>query len=136
MRGDAGQSLVEFALMLPVLLLLMVGTVDVGRGFQAYVALGDAVRETARQAAVHGSGASVQWGPTANDAHVTADLRSRAVGLVGSAITVTSTWPSGANDQGDEAVISATYSFVPIASTLLHGVTLPLSATTRVFIQR
>ncbi len=114
----------------------MVGVIDVGRGFQAYVALGNAVREAAREAAVHGSGATAQWGPTANDPSVTAAVRSRAVGLVASSIGVTSTWPTGTNDQGSEAVISATYTFRPVASTLLFGITLPLSATTRARIQR
>lgn len=114
----------------------MVGIIDIGRGFQAYVALGNAVREAARETAVHGSGATVPWGPAANDANVTAAVRSRAVGLVAGAISVASTWPSGDNGQGTEAVISATYTFTPVASALLGGVTLPLSATTRVRIQR
>lgn len=135
LRDDHGQSLVEFALMVPILLLMIVGLIDIGHGLQAYVALGNAVRETARETAVHGAAASSPWGPTANDANVTASVRSRAVGLDGSAISVTSSWPSGSNVQGNEAVISATYTFQPSASALIGGVTLPLSATTRVRIQ-
>jgi Flp pilus assembly protein TadG len=134
-REDRGQSLVEFALMVPILFLLIVGLVDIGQGLQAYVALGNAVRETARETAVHGAAASTPWGPAANDANVTTSLRSRAVGLDGSAITVTSSWPSGSNAQGNEAVITATYTFQPAASALIGGVTLPLSAQTRVRIQ-
>ncbi len=135
LREERGQSLVEFALMVPVLLLLIVGLIDIGQGLQAYVALGNAVRETARETAVHGAAASSKWGPTANDANVTTSVRSRAVGLDGSAITVTSSWPSGSNAQGNEAVITATYTFRPAASALIGGVTLPLSAQTRVRIQ-
>jgi len=120
----------------PILLLLIVGTLDFGRGFQNYVALGGAVREAAREAVVHGSGASTQWGPTANDANVTTSVRNRAVGLVASSITVTSSWPSSTNAQGNEVVITATYTFRPVALAFLGGVTIPLSATTRARIQR
>lgn len=114
----------------------MVGMIDVGRGLLAYVALGNAVREAARETAVHGSGATVPWGPTANDANVTASVRGHAAGIVSSAVGVTSSWPSGANAQGSEAVISATYGYVPVASALLRGASMTLSATTRVRIQR
>lgn len=46
---DRGQSLVEVALMVPILLLIVLGTVDVGRIF----ALKAAVTNAAREAAIH-----------------------------------------------------------------------------------
>lgn len=48
-RGDArsGQGMVELALALPLLLLLMLGTIDIGRVFFDYVQLRNAVREGA-----------------------------------------------------------------------------------------
>lgn len=58
-RVEAGQAIVEIALVLPILLALLVGIVDAARALQAYVTLADAVREAARDASVHGSGASV-----------------------------------------------------------------------------
>jgi Flp pilus assembly protein TadG len=42
-----GQSMVELALMLPVITLLLVGTVDLGRAFFGYIRLTNAVREGA-----------------------------------------------------------------------------------------
>lgn len=42
-----GQSLVEMALMMPLIALLLVGTVDLGRAFFYYVRLTNAVREGA-----------------------------------------------------------------------------------------
>jgi Flp pilus assembly protein TadG len=42
-----GQSLVELALMLPLIALILVGTVDLGRAFFAYMRLTNAVREGA-----------------------------------------------------------------------------------------
>jgi Flp pilus assembly protein TadG len=47
-RGHHGQSLVEFALVLPLLALLLLGSVDLTRAFYYYVALQNATRETAR----------------------------------------------------------------------------------------
>ena len=44
----AGQALAEFALTVPVLLMLMLGVLDVGRGILAMTTLANAVREGAR----------------------------------------------------------------------------------------
>lgn len=43
-----GQSLVEFALILPLFVLLLVGVFDIGRAFFAYIAISNAAREGAR----------------------------------------------------------------------------------------
>lgn len=134
-RDDAGQGLVEFALTLPILLLLLIGTVDVGRGFQAYVSLGSAAREAAREAAVHGADSPTPWGPTANDANVVTAVRGRIAGIRTEDVAVTSSWPSGSNAAGQEAVVNATYTFRPIALAFLGGVSMPMSATTRARIQ-
>lgn len=47
-----GQALVEFALVAPVVLLIIGGTVDMGRGLLMYALLQGASRDTARQAAL------------------------------------------------------------------------------------
>src|SRR5438128_11632221 len=47
-RAHHGQSLVEFALILPILALLVLGAVDLTRAFYYYIALENASRETAR----------------------------------------------------------------------------------------
>ncbi len=133
---DHGQSLVEFALAVPILLLLVVGIIDIGRGLQAYTALGEAIRDASREAAVHGQGATVQWGPAANDTRITSAVRSRAVGLVPESVAVTSSWPAGNNATGSEVVVSASYTFRPAAAALLGNLSLQLSNTTRARIYR
>jgi len=50
-RWRAGQALVEFALIAPVLLLIIGATVDMGRGLLLYSLLSGASRDAARQAA-------------------------------------------------------------------------------------
>ena len=46
--GERGVNLIEMALVLPLLLLLLAGVVDLGRAFYTYVSLTNAVREGAR----------------------------------------------------------------------------------------
>lgn len=49
---EAGQSLVEFAFILPAFLLLLFAMVDFGRGFYSWLVVTQAAREGARAAAV------------------------------------------------------------------------------------
>ncbi len=94
-----GQSLVEAALTLPILVMLLLGLLDFGRAYYALVTLRDAADEGASYAAIHpsdiagirqrASEASMQLVPISpNDVHVyrTASL------YVGAPITVTTTY--------------------------------------------
>jgi Flp pilus assembly protein TadG len=49
---ESGQAFVELALVLPILLLLLLGVIQFGTIFRDYIALTDATRVGARQAAV------------------------------------------------------------------------------------
>ena len=49
---EDGQSLVELALVLPLLLIMLLGTVELGRVFHAYIVVTQASREAARSAAI------------------------------------------------------------------------------------
>ena len=51
-REGRGQSLIEFALVLPVLTILVLGIIDFGMGLRSYISLTNATREGARFAAV------------------------------------------------------------------------------------
>lgn len=81
-RGERGSSLVEFALVLPLLLLVFAGIVDFGFLFQRYEVVTNAAREGARLAVLPGySSADV-------DARVRDYIRE---GLGGDAATVART---------------------------------------------
>src|SRR3990170_4694191 len=54
-RSTRGQTMVEFALILPIMMFLLTGFFDLGRVVLAHDALGHAAREAARYAIVHGS---------------------------------------------------------------------------------
>lgn len=55
MKNNRGQALVEFALVLPVLLLLIIGSMEFGLIIHRYMLVAEAAREGARSAAVGAS---------------------------------------------------------------------------------
>lgn len=58
-QTEAGQSLVEFTMILPIFLVLMFGLVDFGRAFYTWLLVTNAAREGARVAAVQADSSSV-----------------------------------------------------------------------------
>lgn len=57
---ESGTSLVEFALVLPLLLVLLFAIVDFGRGFQVWITMTNAAREGARAGATGVDVATIQ----------------------------------------------------------------------------
>jgi Flp pilus assembly protein TadG len=110
--------MVEFALLLPVLLLILTAILQFGLMFNKYLALSDAVRAGARELAL-GRGLSDPCDPaitqTVNSA-VNANLTSSQVSttLTGPDTCGTGSYPSrtgGSETQGNEATVSATYPY-------------------------
>ena len=111
-RNQKGQALVEFAIVLPILLLLVFGIIQFGILFNNYLTLTDAVRAGARQAAVSRT-LSDQVGPAKNrviqaaanlrlsDLDVTVTPHDPATGtqtfVQGGDVTVTGTYPYSIN---------------------------------------
>lgn len=60
-HGQKGQSLVEFALVLPLLVLILSGLLDLGRVYYVLVTLEDMAAEGAAYAALHPYDASGIW---------------------------------------------------------------------------
>ena len=54
-RGEKGQALVEFALLVPIFLILMFAIVDFGMGFHSWITVTNSAREGARLGAVSAS---------------------------------------------------------------------------------
>ena len=153
-----GQSLVEFALVLPIFLLLLFGLIDAGRLVYHNTVLSQAAREAARVAsveaswmAVTGSGCGTADGPTcpANVAALRTDALAAANRMVqpfasltnaqlqtrcdpiGS--TPTGTWSATTcanNDPGDVASVRVTSNFVGITPIVSRILgTIPMSAS-------
>ena len=105
-RNERGQTAVEFALVAPILIVLLLGIIQVGVAFHDYVTLTDAARAGARKAIVaRFSGGSLSDAETAvrNSA---SDLNQKKLGVSvtdptwntpGSVVTVTATYPYSIN---------------------------------------
>lgn len=140
MRSEGGQSLVEFALILPIFLLIVTGVFDVARAVWQENTLAYAAREGTRYAIVHGSaGTPVAWpGYTTGVENV---VRNAALGVPN--VTVTVTWPelrgsSACYERNCPVVVDATAAFVPIPSQYLLGSTfqITLRGGSKLVIQR
>lgn len=59
LQDDHGAQVAEFAILLPILLMLVFGIIDFGRGFFSWVILTNGAREGARAAAVGNNQAAV-----------------------------------------------------------------------------
>lgn len=115
-KGNArGQSLVEFALVLPLLLILVFGVIDFGMGLRSYISLTNAVREGARFAAV-GNPAGTY--PTDCDGATSTSVVGRVCTALGdgnlnNVQSVTVTYPDGVAP-GNRVVVSAQYEYTYI----------------------
>lgn len=124
---QSGQSLVEFALILPLLLLIITGLFDVARATWQENTLAYAAREGTRFAIVHGSGAvdSTIVYP-GNEQPVIDVVRAAAVGVPNVSVTVS--WPdSGCYDRNCRVAVDATAPFVPIPSHFMLGDTFQIT---------
>ncbi|OGS70228.1 MAG: hypothetical protein A2Y96_00535 [Firmicutes bacterium RBG_13_65_8] len=119
MRNRRGQALVELALVIPVLLALVLGIVEFGRLFSAYMTIQHAAREGARLGVLGATDAEILSRVYANSP--TLDLAQLSV-TVSPGFTL--------RTPGSILTVSVAYSFqvmVPIIDTLL-GSTVPVAA--------
>jgi Flp pilus assembly protein TadG len=127
-RSERGQSLVEFALLLPIMLLIITGLIDVSRAVWEENTLAYAAREGTRYLIVHGSNGAPATDPTdVNDPVTTTAknvVKSAAIGVAN--VTVTVTWPTNngptpCNDRNCPVIVDATAPFVPLPSQYMLG---------------
>ncbi|MCU1428233.1 MAG: pilus assembly protein TadE [Actinomycetia bacterium] len=103
-RSEDGQTMVEFAIVLPVLFLLLFGVIQFGIIFNNYITLTDAVRAGARKAAV-----ARNLGASGAVAAAQAAVRASASDLDKMKLpdpTVTSTW-----EHADPVTVCAIYPY-------------------------
>ena len=97
--SERGAALVEFALALPLLLVVIAGIVDFGFLFQRYEVLTNAAREGARLGSLPGYVTCPSGGGTATAPGIDARVRSYVqAGLSLSSAAMASVMPSGAVD--------------------------------------
>ena len=106
-RGKSGTVTVEMALILPLLLLIMVGSLELGTLFSSYLRLQNAIREGGRLAAI---------GMT--EGEINARVQQFGFGLNPDKLTVTVTNAEG--DRGDPVTVQGGYIYD--VSTMLMSV--------------
>lgn len=107
-KNSKGQSLVETALVLPLVILIVFGTIEFGRVFNAYLIVSNASREGARAAAVGKSNAEINT------------LVTDKASTLGT-VTVTIN-PSGSRTYGNEVTVTVNHNLnliVPIIKTII-----------------
>ena len=125
-KNERGQTMVEFALCLPLIALLLFGVIQFGIVFNNYVTLTDAVRAGARKATV-----SRDLGPVAATAAVKQAVRDSATDLNQAQLppdVVAATWV-----HGSDVTVSATYPYsIDLLGVVVKSGTLKSSTTERV----
>lgn len=106
-RREAGQALAEFAIALPVVLLLLCNLMDFGRAMLCYNFVCDAARDATRYAATHGTDSSSPTTSSAVSAYVASELPQ---GLSSSGLTVTTTWSPNEN-AGSTVHVTVQYNY-------------------------
>ena len=116
-ENSRGQSLVEFALVIPLVLLMFMGIVDAGRAIFAYNALSNGAREGMRLAVVNQSEAAIQD-----------KVRSASSGISADDVTTTFT-PCPTPQIGCLASVTVSYPWFPI-TPIISNLVSPITFTT------
>jgi Flp pilus assembly protein TadG len=114
-RDESGAALIEFALVLPLLLVLLLGMLDFGRAFNYWIDSTHLSATGARWAAVNinpGDGATLQ--ESIRDQADTAELRNGGTGAVADPVQVCIEFPDGTSNVGDpvRVTVTAGYNFL------------------------
>lgn len=138
-RPQRGQSVVEFAFVSIIIMLIIFGTIDLGRGVFARAMLTNAVREGTRYGIVNAAQAATPatfqsgianaassrspvLGLTAATNFPTANITCAAAGSTTFTSTYCANGPSGGNGYpytGDTLKVCGVYTFSPVAFRLL-----------------
>jgi Flp pilus assembly protein TadG len=120
----------EFAIVLPVLVLLLFGILDMGKAVYAYSYVSYSAREATRWAAVRGQTSKTP----ASSSDVQAFIVGETQGLDTKQLTVTTSW-SPDNKPGSVVTVQVQYS-LPLSVPLLPTTTLALTSASKMVIQQ
>jgi hypothetical protein len=133
-RCPPGQALVEFALILPLFLMVLVGTIVLGIGIFYQQQVTNAAREAARFAAVHSATAQCPTvsnrlphalpssyyacdPPSLRWPEMTADARSKIFGLNANDVQLTACWSGYQEPDGTGQPNDSAYDALPVGGT-------------------
>ena len=151
-----GQSLLEFALLLPAFMFTIAGIFDLSRGVFYYNNLSEAARSAVRYAIVNGENSTSAAGPCPTESSCdcsdatapnTGAIRSAAVTRTiamdtsTSALTVTCSWPDQnsagtyLNSRGKRVSVTLSYVYQPILTSFIPGANITLQGGATSYIQ-
>ena len=114
LKNEKGQSLVEFAILLPLLLLLLMGILEFGIMLNSYLTINNASREGARLGIVSGSNLEIE------------KLISKTSPTLDTAKLIVNITPmEGIRKSGDTITVEVIYNYkviIPIISNILNNV--------------
>lgn len=126
-QRERGANLVEFALVVPLLVLMLVGVADLGRAFSTYIAITNAAREGARFAS------KLPYSESAIEDKVIAEASSSGIMLTADEIEVNNL--NGTS--GDPITVTVVHDFPLILGSLIGlpggSITLRNSSTMVIF---
>lgn len=114
LRNEKGQSLVEFSIILPLLLLLLMGILEFGLMLNSYLTINNLAREGARLGIVAGS-----------DIEIEELVNSISTNLESENLEVNINPLGGSRQSGDTLTVEVVYDYqvtIPIISNILNNV--------------
>lgn len=115
LKNDKGQSLVEFAILLPVLLLLLMGILEFGLILNSYLTINNSAREGARLGIV--SGSNIEINSLINNISPNLDKTKLIINIT--------PLEEGSRKSGDTIKVEVIYNYqviIPIISNILNDV--------------
>ena len=116
LKNERGQSMVEFAIMLPLLILIVMGILEFGMMMNSYLGINNAAREGARLGIVGGT-----------DTQIQNIILSTSPSLNSQYLTIVITPDNLSRKSGDTLKVTLHYNYhltVPIISSLLNNLVL------------
>ncbi|MHB8126910.1 MAG: TadE/TadG family type IV pilus assembly protein [Desulfitobacteriaceae bacterium] len=107
---ENGQALVEMALVLPIIILLLFGSIEIGRISYVYITINNAARVGARVASVGG-----------NDLAITTAIEDSMI-LDNSALVITITPPESERQSGQGVTVEVSYPVNLFFAPVLEGI--------------
>lgn len=123
LRGESGQGVVEFAMVVPLLCVLVLVFVDFAKSMNYWLDLNHVAAEGARKAAVNQYPTAGEYQTYVRDRLETTELRSGGTDSVPSGAEIAICLPEG-SDVGDPVTVQVTvdYDWIPFISSGTFGI--------------
>jgi Flp pilus assembly protein TadG len=140
-QGESGQAMIEVAVVLPVMLTLVIGLMEVCMAFYTHEYISELAREGTRYAVVHGSTCETSAGASCTASTTNSDSSSvysyvKGLGwpnIGGGTLTPVVTYPDGDEAPNHRVKVSITYQF-PYRIPFIPASTLSMTSSSTMYI--